>query len=137
MNLSKKDFEGWGRAMMISKRIKYLVAFTILLCIELLIAIYVHDTFIRPYVGDMLVVIVLYCIVRVIIPDKCSLLPLWLFIFAAVVECLQYFKLIEILGVENNTLLRILIGSTFDWKDIACYSIGCILLGTYEWIARK
>jgi hypothetical protein len=116
---------------------KYLVAFTVLLCIELLIAIYVHDTFIRPYVGDMLVVIVLYCIVRVIIPDKCSLLPLWLFIFAAFVECLQYFKLIEILGVENNIPLRILIGSTFDWKDIACYAIGCILLGTYERIVRK
>jgi hypothetical protein len=43
-------------------RIKYLIVFTVLLSIEVLIAIYVHDTFIRPYVGDMLVVIV--CIVQ-------------------------------------------------------------------------
>ncbi len=119
------------------QRIKYLIAFIVLLCIEFLIAIYVHDTFIRPYVGDLLVVIVLYCVVRVIIPDKYRLMPLWIFIFAVFVEYLQYIKIVEILGMENNTFLRILIGATFDWKDMMCYGIGCILLGTYEWFTRK
>ena len=129
--------------MMISKedekkqRIQYLIALTLFLCIEVLIAIYVHDAFIRPYVGDALVVIVLYCIVRVIIPSKHKLIPLWMFLFAAFVECLQYLKLVEILGVEDNTFLRILIGTTFDWKDIVCYGIGCILLSTYECLIRK
>lgn len=119
------------------QRIKYLIAFTILLCIEILIAICVHDTFIRPYVGDLLVVVVLYCIVRVIIPDKYRLIPFWIFVFAAFIECLQYLKWVERFGIENNAFLRILMGATFDWKDIVCYGIGCILLGIYEWLIQK
>lgn len=119
------------------QRIKYLIIFTILLCIEILIAICVHDTFIRPYVGDLLVVVVLYCIVRVIIPDKYRLIPLWIFVSAAFIECLQYLKWVERLGIENNAFLRILMGATFDWKDIVCYGIGCILLGIYEWLIQK
>ena len=119
------------------QRIKYLITFTILLCIEILIAICVHDTFIRPYVGDLLVVVVLYCIVRVIIPDKYRLIPFWIFVFAAFIECLQYLKWVERLGIENNAFLRILMGATFDWKDIVCYGIGCILLGIYEWLIQK
>ncbi|QEH69058.1 DUF2809 domain-containing protein [Cellulosilyticum sp. ST5] len=119
------------------QRIKYLITFTILLCIEILIAICVHDTFIRPYVGDLLVVVVLYCIVRVIIPDKYRLMPFWIFVFAAFIECLQYLKWVERLGIENNAFLRILMGATFDWKDIVCYGIGCILLGIYEWLIQK
>lgn len=119
------------------QRIKYLITFTILLCIEVLIAICVHDTFIRPYVGDLLVVVVLYCIVRVIIPDKYRLIPFWIFVFAAFIECLQYLKWVERLGIENNAFFRILMGATFDWKDIVCYGIGCILLGIYEWLIQK
>lgn len=120
-----------------NKRMKYFIAFIVLLCIEILIAIYVHDAFIRPYVGDILVVVVLYCMVRIIIPDKYPLMPLWIFIFAAFVECLQYFQLVQILKVEDNTFLRILLGATFDWKDIACYGIGCILLGIFSVHRRK
>lgn len=119
------------------QRIKYLITFTILLCIEILIAICVHDTFIRPYVGDLLVVVVLYCIVRVIIPDKYRLMPFWIFVFASFIECLQYLKWVERLGIENNAFLRILMGATFDWKDIVCYGSGCILLGIYEWLIQK
>lgn len=119
------------------QRIKYLITFTILLCIEILIAICVHDTFIRPYVGDLLVVVALYCIVRVIIPDKYRLMPFWIFVFAAFIECLQYLKWVERFGIENNAFLRILMGATFDWKDIVCYGIGCILLGIYEWVIQK
>ncbi len=119
------------------QRMKYLIGFIVLLCIEFLIAMYVHDTFIRPYVGDLLVVIVLYFMVRVIIPEKNRLMPLWIFIFASFIECLQYLKLLEILGMENNSVLKIILGATFDWKDIICYGIGCILIASCEWIAAK
>lgn len=129
MNLLKEDRR--------KQRIKYLIASVVLVLIEVLIAIYVHDTFIRPYIGDMLVVIVLYCVARVMILDKCKLLPLWIFVFAVVVEGLQYFNILQVLGVEDNTFLRILLGATFDWKDIACYGMGCLLLGIYEWFIRR
>lgn len=110
----------------------YGLAFMLFLIIEVIIAIYIHDNFIRPYVGDMLVVIVVYCFIRIFIPEKCSLVPLYVFLFAAFVEGLQYFELVKRLGLENCTFLRIVIGSVFDWKDIICYGVGCVILWAYE-----
>ena len=113
-------------------RIKYGITFLFLLLVEVLIALYVHDNFIRPYIGDVLVVIVIYCFVRIWIPEKCRLLPLYVFLFAAAVEGLQYFNLVSVLGLEENVFMRVLLGSVFDWKDILCYGIGCAVLGVYE-----
>ena len=52
------------------KRLVYLSATIILLITEVLIALYVHDDFIRPYVGDAIVVIVIYTFVRIWMPFK-------------------------------------------------------------------
>lgn len=126
-----------SREKFIYSRIKYLVAFIIFFIIEVLIAVYVHDDFIRPYVGDILVVILLYCFVKVFVPYKVKLMTLYIFIFSAFVEILQYFKLVEMLGLQDNRFARIVIGSVFDWKDILCYGVGCILLYGYEKLIDK
>lgn len=118
-------------------KIKYTITFALLLLIEVLIALYVNDSFVRPYIGDVLVVMVLYCFIRIFIPEKCSLLPLYIFIFSAGVEVLQYFNLVQVLGLENNRFLSVLIGSVFDIKDIGCYGLGCLLLGVIESINAK
>lgn len=120
-----------------NKRIAYAFVTVVLIIIEVLIALYVHDRFVRPYLGDVLVVVVLYTFVRIWIPEKGKLMPLWIFVFAAGVELLQYFKIVEILGLADNTFFRILIGSVFDVKDIVCYAAGCMLLGIYEILMRK
>ena len=119
------------------KRFFNFILFMIFLAIEVLIALYVHDDFVRPYLGDVLVVVVLYFFVRIWIPEKYRWLPGVIFVFAAAVEVLQYFRLVEILGVENNVFLRTILGSTFDFKDIVCYGVGCLLLGFCEWIGYK
>ena len=116
------------------KRVLYAVATLLLLFIEIVIALYVHDDFIRPYVGDVLVVIVIYTFIRIIVPEKCRLLPLYIFIFSAGVELLQLANIVEILGVEDNRFFMILIGSVFDIKDIVCYAVGCVMLCIYEWM---
>ena len=116
------------------KRILFAVATLFLLLIEVIIALYVHDDFIRPYVGDVLVVIVIYTFIRIIVPEKCKLIPLFLFVFAAGVELLQLANIVEILGVADNKFLKILIGSVFDIKDIVCYAVGCVILCMYEWV---
>lgn len=110
------------------KRILYAVTTLLLLFIEVIIALYVHDDFIRPYIGDVLVVIVIYTFIRIIVPEKCKLLPLYIFILATGVELLQLANIVEILGVEDNRFLKILIGSVFDIKDIVCYAVGCVIL---------
>lgn len=118
------------------KRIKYTICFLILLVIEVLIALFVHDRFVRPYLGDILVVVVIYFFIRIIFPEKLKLLPLYIFIFASLIEILQYFDIVTMLGLENNKFFRVLIGSTFDIKDILCYGVGCILIAVIEYVKR-
>ena len=78
------------------KRIGYAIATVILLLTEVLIALYVHDAFVRPYIGDV-VVIVIYTFIRIFVPERCKLLPLYVFIFAALVEFSQMFHIVEVL----------------------------------------
>jgi len=114
------------------KRIMYAAVFLILMVIEVLIALFVHDRFVRPYVGDMIVVVVVYCFVRIWIPERVCLMPLCVFLFAVCVEVLQYFRIVEVLGVENNAFLRTVIGTSFAWEDILCYAVGCVVLAVWE-----
>ena len=119
------------------KRIAYGVATVGLFLVELLIALFVHDRFIRPYAGDVLVVVLLYTFVRIFLPEGIRLLPLYIFLFAAGVEVLQYFRIAEVLGLSDNRILSVVIGSVFDWKDIVCYGVGCGILFVYELIKRN
>lgn len=119
------------------KRIGYLLATVIIFLVELLIALFVRDKFIRPYVGDMLVVVLIYTFLRILFPEKPRLLPLYVFVFAALVEGLQAMNIVKLLGLEDNQFFRILIGTTFDWRDIACYGVGCALLGVWELLLWK
>lgn len=114
------------------KRIAYGMATIMLFIVELLIALFVHDNFIRPYVGDVLVVVLLYTFVRFFLPEGVRLLPLYIFLFAAGVEVLQYFRIAEVLGLSDNRILSVVIGSVFDVKDIVCYGVGCVILFVYE-----
>ena len=116
---------------------RYLAAFLVLLSTEVLIAVFVHDRFVRPYLGDVLVVLVLYCLVRTFWTRPHSLLPLWVFLFAALVEAAQYFHLVERLRLEENRILRIALGSTFDVADLVCYAAGAALLFGWQWVERR
>lgn len=119
------------------KRIYYLAATSLIFMTELFIALFVRDRFIRPYVGDMLVVVLIYTFLRILLPEKPRLLPLYVFLFAALVEGLQGIHIVELLGLQKNRFFSVLIGTTFDWKDIACYGVGCVLLGVWEYFVWK
>jgi len=108
-----------------SRRIRYAAIFCGLLAVEVCIALFVHDAFVRPYVGDMLVTLLLCCMCRVACPDKVRLLPVFVFVFAACVEIGQYFDLVALLGLADNRLLSIALGRTFSWPDLLCYAVGC------------
>ena len=120
------------------KRWFYLGWFLGLLVIECLIGAFVRDAFIRPYVGDMLVTVLLCCLVRVFFPECSRLLPVWVFGFAAAVECSQLLNLPKLLGLEG-TALAVALGATFDWKDLLCYAVGCGLFALAEaaWKRKK
>ena len=81
----------------------------------------------RPYLGDMLVTVLLCCLTRVFLPDGIKLLPLYVFLFAAMVEVGQYFHIVELLGFSDNQLVATLMGTTFSVYDLVCYAIGSVV----------
>ena len=122
---------------MAKKRIIYGGITLCLLVIIMLIALYVHDDFIRPYGGDVLVVVLIYFIIRTIIVDKAPLLPLYVFLFACFTEFMQYINIVELLGLQDNRVISIAVGSVFDWADVLSYGVGCFLMGGYELILHR
>lgn len=116
--------------MKISKN--YLFAFVCLFIIEVIIALFVHDNIIRPYIGDFLVVILLYTLIRAFIGKPIKNLPVYIFLFAFAVEMAQYFRIIEILNLSDNKFAVTIIGTSFDIKDIICYLVGALALIIWE-----
>lgn len=112
--------------------LKYLLAFVVILVIESLIAIYIHDDIIRPYIGDILVVILMYTFIRAFIDKRLKWLPVYLFGFATAIEMAQHFNLLELLNLQGNKIARIILGSSFDVKDILCYLIGTVIIIAWE-----
>ncbi len=109
------------------KRIFYVIASVILLIIEILIGLYANG-FVRNYVGDVLVVILIYTLCRSISqnkPSKWYVLPTCILIFAFIVEFLQLWGFCDRFGIENR-LLRIIIGTGFSIEDLISYTIGVV-----------
>lgn len=114
-----------------NSRLKYFVSFIIVFLVEVIIAVFVHDQLIRPYLGDILVVVCVYLLCRTIFPKKFKYLSFYVLIFAIFVEILQYFNLAQVIA-KDNQVIKIILGSTFDIKDIICYVIGYILIVIVE-----
>ncbi len=117
-------------------RLLYAAAFLLLVVVEVLIALYVDDAFIRPYGGDIIVIGVLYCFVRIIFPEKIRLLPIWLFLFACCVEAAQAVDYVSLLGLGDIPFFNILLGASFSWIDILCYAAGSIVCFLFQIIKR-
>jgi len=107
----------------------------LLFLVETAIALFVTG-FVRDHVGDVLVVVLVYCLVRTFCQTKTGVLPPLVFAFAAVVELSQKANLVTALGLENVPVARTVLGTTFDLSDIACYFVGCLLLLVLELAAH-
>jgi glycopeptide antibiotics resistance protein len=92
---------------------KYFLAAVILFLIEVFIAAFVQDSFIRPYGGDFLVVVFLYCLLKSFfkLPVKKAILGVLLFTFA--VEGSQYLKLVDLMGLQDNKIASARYGESF------------------------
>lgn len=110
----------------------------LLLGIEIIIALYVHDAIIRPYIGDLLVVILIYTFIRSILNTPVLPTVIGVLLFAYLVEFLQYCQLINILGLQDSKTASIIIGVSFEWIDMLAYTAGAALILVGEsLIARK
>lgn len=120
------------------RRLIYGLISILLLGIEILIGLF-GQGWVRIYLGDVLVVILLYTIVRTIIPNKKMpwfIIPSAILVFAFIVEFLQLWGFCDRFGITNE-LLRIIIGTGFSTVDLICYLIGIIPCCVAEFVIRK
>ena len=115
----------------------YFALTVILFVIEICIAIFVNDAFVRPFLGDVIVVWFVYYFIRSFIIIKPIYIAIFTLLFSFAVEIGQYFKLIEILGLQENKWARIVIGTSFSWWDLLCYVVGFLLLFLMDKDLRK
>lgn len=93
---------------------------------------FLNDAIVRPYVGDYLVVIFLYCLVRSFIKTPVLLTAMGVLHFAYLIEMLQYLNIIALLGLQDNKLATVVIGYHFEWVDMLAYTLGIVTVIIYE-----
>jgi hypothetical protein len=122
---------------MITYNKTYFVLSILLLAVEIFIALYVHDQIIRPYLGDVLVVILLYCFVKSFfnLPDIHTAVAV--LFFSYLIETLQHFNIVKRLGLENSSLANTVIGNYFTWIDILAYTLGFLIVFGLEKILSR
>jgi len=127
-----------------NKRRYYLIGFFLLLLIEISIAKYVQDDFVRPYLGDFLVVILLYCFLMSVSKLRVRKGLIIVLSFSFAVEFFQLIDIEKILQFQPPEIVMIVLGSSFSVWDLLAYSLGiifCYLLeyfqNTYTYSSTK
>lgn len=118
-------------------RLSYALAALVLFLVEVLIALFVHDSFSRPYVGDMLAIALVYTALRAATPlQMIPALGITLAV-ALAIEIAQLLNLLDAIGLRGNQVARIVLGGVFDWLDLAAYGAGAIGIIAAEAALRR
>ncbi|MGV4414814.1 ribosomal maturation YjgA family protein [Chryseobacterium sp. T1] len=116
--------------------LKNLIIALIIFVVEVLIATTFKDIFfVRAYLGDVFVVMLMYYFVKAFVIINPTKLIIGLVIFSFIIEFLQYFHFGELLGLKDNKVAMIVLGNSFSWIDIICYLVGGIILYLIEALA--
>lgn len=120
----------------------YLSLFTFLLITEVLIALYVHDSFIRPYIGDTLVVVMIYAFVMGVLAlvhnfKTKVIVASFVLLFSCIVEGLQAASFIYKVGLADVWWARLIFGTSFSWWDMVAYLGGYVSILLVEWYYIK
>jgi len=110
----------------------YFLVFVLLFAIEIYIAIFLKDGFIRHTFGDYLVIILLYCFLKSFIRGKSFQTALAVLIISYVTEFLQLINLLELVNLQDNSFAKIVLGSTFSISDLIAYTFGIITILIFE-----
>ncbi len=108
-------------------RVYYLVWTLLLFGTEILIGAFVHG-WVRDYGGDILVIPLIYCLIRIFTDKLPRLMPFLVCCIGFLAEFLQYIRLADLLGFAHDSLPAILIGTSFSWLDMLCYIAGMGLI---------
>lgn len=97
--------------------------------VEVLIATELKNIFfVRAYLGDVFVVMLMYYFIKAFFDFNPTKLIVWIFIFSCLIEFAQYFHFGELLGFKDNRIVMIMLGNSFSLIDILCYFAGCAVI---------
>lgn len=125
-----------------SESIKIRAFFISLSLILLITEIYIGREavgWVRSYLGDVLIVILIYSMIRMIFPvwlRKWYVLPTGVLLLAFGVEALQLWGFCDRFSISNK-LLRIIIGTSFSVYDLICYILGILPCYLIEAVYQK
>ena len=119
-------------------RLPYIIGFVLLVAVEVCIGVFYFNFFIRAYIGDVIIVWVLYCLFRSFVPKKFNsyAVALGILAFSFAVEFLQKAHIADVLGVKNE-LLRIIIGTSYAAEDLWCYAAGTAVTIAEIWLFKR
>lgn len=116
---------------------KYALLTALIFVIEVVIGAFFDDRFIRPFVGDALIVVLMYFAVATFIELPRLIIAVSVLLFAFLVETLQYFHFVHLIGLGENRVARILFGTTFSWLDFVAYFAGFLAILFFEKIRQN
>jgi hypothetical protein len=104
----------------------YLFISIIILIVEILIALFANDKFIRPILGDYLAVILLFYLFVTFLKISKNKIAVITLLISYFIEGLQYIHILELLHLDNIKILNILLGNSFSWTDMLTYTLGTL-----------
>ncbi|KRG29647.1 hypothetical protein APR42_15960 [Salegentibacter mishustinae] len=109
-----------------NRKRNYLIGFFSLLIIEILIASFIKDDFIKPYLGDFLVVIMLYCFLMGISRFAIYKSLFIVLVFSFTIEFLQLIDIANLLQYQPPKPIMIILGNSFSVGDLVAYLLGLL-----------
>lgn len=119
-----------------SRKSGYLIAALVLFAIEVCIALFVRDSFIRPYIGDVLAAGLVYTALRAATPLQLIPALATTLAIAFAIEIAQALNFLDAIGLRDNTIARTILGGVFDWSDLIAYTAGAILIAAIEHVRK-
>jgi hypothetical protein len=68
----------------------------------------------------------IYCAVRTFVEVSPLKIAIGVLLFSYTIESLQYFNIVDRLGLSHNLIAKTVIGYGFEWWDLLAYSLGIV-----------
>ena len=121
---------------MLTFRLNYFLLALLVFTVEVLIALFVRDRFVRPYGGDYLVVFLVYYAARTFLKAPPLKVAIGTLLFCYLVEAGQYFNFVDRIGLGGNEIARTALGYGFEWLDLLAYTLGAATILILERLGR-
>jgi len=95
-----------------------------LFAVEVAIALWWRDRFVRPYLGDVLAVAMVHFGLRGVTPLNAASASACAFGLGVAIELGQAAHVLTLVGLQHSALARVVFGGVFDPADLVCYGLG-------------